>query len=77
LRRPPRTFTQEHGTAPAPSRRNGDSAIRTDHVRVVAHLIKDTPLQLSNLRAPGKIANVFAVEGFTDELAAGRRRGPD
>jgi len=25
---------------------------------------------LSNLRAPGKIANVFAVESFTDELAA-------
>ena len=24
----------------------------------------------SNLRAPGKIANVFAVEGFTDEIAA-------
>src|SRR5262249_559627 len=29
-----------------------------------------TPLRLSNLRAPGKIANVFAVESFTDELAA-------
>ena len=24
---------------------------------------------LSNLRAPGKIANVFAVEAFADELA--------
>jgi nicotinate dehydrogenase subunit B len=32
--------------------------------------LKGSPLQLSNLRAPGKIANVFAVEGFTDELAA-------
>jgi hypothetical protein len=31
---------------------------------------KETPLRLSNLRAPGKIANVFAVESFTDELAA-------
>src|SRR6476646_1942575 len=32
--------------------------------------LKTTPLRLSNLRAPGKIGNVFAVEGFTDELAA-------
>jgi nicotinate dehydrogenase subunit B len=39
-------------------------------VRVVAHTRKDTPLRLSNLRAPGKIGNVFAVESFTDELAA-------
>ena len=34
------------------------------------HWLKETPLRLSNLRAPGKIANVFAVESFTDELAA-------
>jgi nicotinate dehydrogenase subunit B len=52
-------------------------------VRVIAHNLKNTPLRLSNLRAPGKIANVFAVESFTDELAvaagmdgvAFRRRG--
>jgi CO/xanthine dehydrogenase Mo-binding subunit len=37
---------------------------------VLVHWLKDTPLQLSNLRAPGKIANVFAVESFTDEIAA-------
>jgi nicotinate dehydrogenase subunit B len=28
-----------------------------------------TPLRPSNLRAPGKIGNVFAVESFFDELA--------
>jgi CO/xanthine dehydrogenase Mo-binding subunit len=39
-------------------------------VRVVAHWLKDTPLTPSNLRAPGKIANVFAVESFTDEIAS-------
>jgi CO/xanthine dehydrogenase Mo-binding subunit len=39
-------------------------------VRVVTHWLKEAPLRISNLRAPGKIANVFAVEGFTDELAA-------
>ena len=32
--------------------------------------LKATPLRPSNLRAPGKIGNIFAVESFTDELAA-------
>ena len=63
-------ISQEHGTGSGAITQNGDPPYDTDHVRVVAHLIKGTPLQLSNLRAPGKIANVFAVEAFTDELAA-------
>jgi len=49
---------------------NADTPYAAEHVRVVAHFLKDTPLVPSNLRAPGKIANVFAVEAFTDELAA-------
>ena len=61
---------QEHGTGSGAITQNGDPPYAAANVRVVAHLIKETPLQLSNLRAPGKIANVFAVEGFTDELAA-------
>jgi CO/xanthine dehydrogenase Mo-binding subunit len=64
---------QEHGTGSGAITQNGDPPYAIDNVRVVAHLIKDTPLQLSNLRAPGKIANVFAVEGFTDEIAAAQR----
>jgi CO/xanthine dehydrogenase Mo-binding subunit len=63
-------ISQEHGTGSGAITQNGDPPYDTDHVRVVAHMIKETPLQLSNLRAPGKIANVFAVEAFTDELAA-------
>ena len=61
---------QEHGTGSGAITQNGEPPYAVDNVRVVAHLIKNTPLQLSNLRAPGKIANVFAVEGFTDEIAA-------
>ena len=61
---------QEHGSGSGAITQNGDPPYGVENVKVVAHLIKDTPLQLSNLRAPGKIANVFAVEGFTDELAA-------
>jgi CO/xanthine dehydrogenase Mo-binding subunit len=67
---------QEHGTGSGAITQNGDPPYDTDHVRVVAHLIKETPLQLSNLRAPGKIANVFAVEAFTDELAAAAGMDP-
>jgi CO/xanthine dehydrogenase Mo-binding subunit len=49
---------------------NADPPYAAPHVRVVTHWLKESPLRISNLRAPGKIANVFAVEGFTDELAA-------
>lgn len=49
---------------------NGDPPYAAPNVRVLVHWLKDSPLRLSNLRAPGKIANVFAVESFTDELAA-------
>jgi CO/xanthine dehydrogenase Mo-binding subunit len=40
------------------------------NVEVVVHWLKESPLRPSNIRAPGKIANIFAVESFTDELAA-------
>jgi CO/xanthine dehydrogenase Mo-binding subunit len=62
-------IAQEHGQGSGAITQNGDPPYQAEHVRVVAHFIKETPLQLSNLRAPGKIANVFAVEAFTDELA--------
>ncbi len=60
---------QDHGQGAGQITQNGDPPYQTDNVRVVTHWLKETPLQLSNLRAPGKIANVFAVEAFTDELA--------
>src|SRR4029077_1493530 len=37
---------------------------------VTIHWLKDAPLRPSNIRAPGKVANNLAVEGFVDELAA-------
>ena len=48
---------------------NGDPSYPVPHVAVTAHWLKDTPLRPSNIRAPGKIGNCFAVEGFVDELA--------
>jgi CO/xanthine dehydrogenase Mo-binding subunit len=55
---------------------NGDPPYAASNVRVVVHWLKTTPLRPSNLRAPGKIANVFAVESFTDEMAAAANVDP-
>jgi CO/xanthine dehydrogenase Mo-binding subunit len=67
---------QDNGRDAAGIFENGDPAYAADHVRVLAHWMRDTPLNPSNLRAPGKPANVFAVEGFTDEIAAALRVDP-
>jgi CO/xanthine dehydrogenase Mo-binding subunit len=69
-------FTQEDGQNAGALTQNGDPPYEAPNVRVVAHLMRDTPLVPSNLRAPGKIANVFAVESFTDELAAAAGADP-
>jgi CO/xanthine dehydrogenase Mo-binding subunit len=49
---------------------NGDPPYAADHIQVIAHWLKDSPLRPAPLRSPGKPANCFAVESFTDELAA-------
>ena len=61
---------QDSGRDAAAVFENGDPPYAADYVRVLAHWMRDTPLNPSNLRAPGKPANVFAVEGLTDEIAA-------
>jgi nicotinate dehydrogenase subunit B len=76
-------MVQGHGQGAGAMNFNTDPPYATANLNVISHRLKDTPLRLSNLRAPGKIANVFAVESFTDELAvaagmdaaAFRRRG--
>ena len=49
---------------------NVDPPYQFPNMRAVIHWIRDTPLRTSNLRAPGKVANCFAVESFTYEVAA-------
>jgi CO/xanthine dehydrogenase Mo-binding subunit len=66
-------LAQGHGQNAGAMTLNADPPYPTANLRVVSHSLKSTPLRLSNLRAPGKIANVFAVESFTDELAAAAR----
>ena len=60
---------QPHGQGAGAVSQNGDPPYTVSNLRAVAHWLKETPLRPSNLRAPGKIANVFAVESFTDEMA--------
>jgi nicotinate dehydrogenase subunit B len=48
---------------------NGDPPYEAGHIEVVAHWLKEAPLRPAPLRSPGKPANCFAVEAFTDELA--------
>jgi len=55
---------------------NGDPPYAVPHQEVIVHWLKDAPLRPSNFRAPGKVANCFAVESFTDMLAAAARRDP-
>jgi nicotinate dehydrogenase subunit B len=55
---------------------NADPPYAVANVDVLVHWLKDSPLRPSNIRAPGKIANVFAVEAFTDELAAKAKSDP-
>jgi len=49
---------------------NGAPPYAANAVKVSAHWLGPAPLRPSNIRAPGKVANCFAVESFVDELAA-------
>lgn len=62
---------QEHGRNAGLLSQNGDPACAAETVSVIVHNLRDYPLAISNIRAPGKIANVFAVESMTDEIAFG------
>ena len=69
-------LAQGHGQNAGLMTANSDPPYAAAHVRVVSHSLKETPLRLSNLRAPGKIGNVLAVECFMDELAAAAGMDP-
>jgi len=58
------------GLQPGMISQNADPPYRADHVQVLVHWLKDAPLRPAPIRSPGKPANCFAVESFTDELAA-------
>ncbi len=55
---------------------NSDPPYAIDNVHAEVRWLSTTPLRVSNLRAPGKIGNVLAVESFFDELAATANADP-
>jgi CO/xanthine dehydrogenase Mo-binding subunit len=63
-------IAQVKGVSAGLIEQNADPPYAVPNLQVTVHWLKETPLRPSNIRAPGKIANIFAIEGFTDELAA-------
>jgi nicotinate dehydrogenase subunit B len=67
---------QTQGRATGLIYQNVDPPYTMPNLNAVVHWVADAPLRTSPLRAPGKIANTFAVESFTDEIAALARVDP-
>jgi len=55
---------------------NVDPPYTMPNLNAVVHWIPDAPLRTSAIRAPGKVANTFAVESFVDEVAAAAKVDP-
>jgi nicotinate dehydrogenase subunit B len=55
---------------------NSDPPYAIENIHAEVRWLATTPLRVSNLRAPGKIGNVLAVESFFDELAAAAGADP-
>jgi CO/xanthine dehydrogenase Mo-binding subunit len=68
-------ITQPQGRSTGLIHQNIDPPYTFPNVHASVTWIADAPLRTSAIRAPGKIANTFAVESFTDEIAA--RAGVD
>jgi hypothetical protein len=69
-----RAFRKRPDCRPGLISQNGNPPYAVAHQEVRRALAEGRAAAPSNLRAPGKIANGFAVESFTDELAAAARR---
>lgn len=69
-------LTQPIGSSSGLTQGNADPPYAIPDMRALVHWVEPGPIRLSNLRAPGKIANVLAVECFTDELAAAANADP-
>jgi nicotinate dehydrogenase subunit B len=55
---------------------NSDPPYAIPNIHAEVMWLKTTPLRVSNLRAPGKLGNILAVESFFDELAAAAGADP-
>ena len=62
-------ISQRQGRWPGTLDENLDPPYKVENVNVAVHRLKESPLRPGHVRSPGKIANAFAVESLTDELA--------
>jgi len=69
---PPKPLPQPEGGGD----RNAIPLYDLPNLTVAKHFLPDTPLRVSALRSLGAHMNVFAIESFTDELAAAAGRDP-
>jgi CO/xanthine dehydrogenase Mo-binding subunit len=60
---------QRQGRWPGSVDENLDPPYSTPNVTVTVHRLKDSPLRTGHVRAPGKVASVWAVESLADEIA--------
>ncbi|HEX5278596.1 MAG TPA: molybdopterin cofactor-binding domain-containing protein [Micropepsaceae bacterium] len=67
---------QPVGQSVAQVQGNAYPSYELPNMTATVHWLKTTPLRPSNLRAPGKPGNTYAVECFIDELAAAAKRDP-
>jgi nicotinate dehydrogenase subunit B len=67
---------QPDGQSTGLATQNGDPPYPANAMKVRVHWLGAAPLRPSNIRAPGKVANSFAVESFVDELAAQAKIDP-
>jgi CO/xanthine dehydrogenase Mo-binding subunit len=67
---------QPEGKSTGLATQNGDPPYPANAMKVHVHWLGAAPLRPSNIRAPGKVANSFAVESFVDELAAQAKIDP-
>jgi len=67
---------QPVGQSVAQVQGNAYPSYELPNMTATVHWLKTTPLRPSNLRAPGKPGNSYAVECFIDELAAAAKRDP-
>jgi CO/xanthine dehydrogenase Mo-binding subunit len=71
-----RRIAQTPGRSTGLIYQNIDPPYAVGNLNAVVHWLADAPLRTSAFRAPGKVANTFAVESFTDEIAALARQDP-
>lgn len=69
-------IAQPQGISTGLISQNAGPPYAVPNVEVLVHWLKDSPLRPSNIRAPGKIANSFAVESFFDDLASAAGKDP-